>query len=115
MQTITLKATTDENGILRVELPVDVANTEYEVVVVFQAALPEQSQSNGSSAKIDTDHSYVVPDTIPPAGTPARLAYEAHMAGIRTNATFDLSETGDILNAEFADYLLNRMDGEDGA
>jgi hypothetical protein len=38
VQTIPLKLSSDENGILRVELPVDAADTEYEVVIVLQSS-----------------------------------------------------------------------------
>jgi hypothetical protein len=48
----------------------------------------------------------------PPVGS---LAYAAkvieEMGGIRTDGTLDASKADDILNEEFADYLLKRMRG----
>jgi hypothetical protein len=50
----------------------------------------------------------------PPVGS---LAYAAkiirEMGGIETSGTLDASKADDILNDEFADYLLKRMSGED--
>lgn len=50
----------------------------------------------------------------PPVGS---LAYAAkiirEMGGIETGGTLDASKADDILNDEFADYLLKRMSGED--
>ncbi len=96
MQTITLKATTDENGILRVELPVDVANTEYEVVVVFQ-----------------TNHVTQQLEDVPPDGTGARHAYEARRAGIQAPRLVDPRQAKDILHNEFADYLMDSIQRDD--
>jgi hypothetical protein len=52
----------------------------------------------------------------PPVGS---LAYAAkiirEMGGIRTSSSLDVMKADDILNEEFADYLLKRMRGEDAA
>lgn len=52
----------------------------------------------------------------PPVGS---LAYAAKIArergGIRTEHPVDAERADDILNEEFADYLLRRMRGEDGS
>jgi hypothetical protein len=52
----------------------------------------------------------------PPVGS---LAYAAkvirEMGGIRTGGTLDVTQADDILNEEFADYLLKRRRGEDAA
>jgi hypothetical protein len=50
----------------------------------------------------------------PPVGS---LAYAAkiirEMGGIETGGSLDATQADDILNNEFADYLLKRMRGED--
>ena len=47
------------------------------------------------------------------------LAYAAkiirEMGGIHTEGSLDVTKTDDILNEEFANYLLKRMSGEDAA
>jgi len=52
----------------------------------------------------------------PPIGS---LAYAAkilrEMGGIRTDGELDVTKADDILNEEFADYLLKRMSNEDGS
>ena len=52
----------------------------------------------------------------PPVGS---LAYAAkiirEMGGIHTEGSLDVTKADDILNEEFADYLLKRMSGEDAA
>lgn len=52
----------------------------------------------------------------PPVGS---LAYAAKiirkMGGIETGGSLDATQTDDILNNEFANYLLNRMRSEDDA
>jgi hypothetical protein len=52
----------------------------------------------------------------PPVGS---LAYAAkvirEMGGIRTGGSLDVMKADDILNEEFADYLLKRMRGEDAS
>ncbi|HML23113.1 MAG TPA: hypothetical protein PKD09_15780 [Aggregatilinea sp.] len=49
----------------------------------------------------------------PPVGSLAYAAKIAREANIRTENPIDASKADDILNEEFADYLLNRMRGED--
>lgn len=50
----------------------------------------------------------------PPVGS---LAYAAktirNMGGIHTGGSLDVTQADDVLNEEFADYLLNRMRGQD--
>ncbi|MBL8161333.1 MAG: hypothetical protein JNJ61_05050 [Anaerolineae bacterium] len=52
----------------------------------------------------------------PPIGS---LAYAAKVirehGGVRTEGTLDVTQADDILNAEFADYLLNRMKDSDAS
>lgn len=61
----------------------------------------------------------IVPDTeeadsdVPPLGTLARLAYEARKVGFESGETDTSERSREILEKEFADYLLRRM--EDGA
>lgn len=51
----------------------------------------------------------------PPVGSLAYAAKIAREANIRTGNPVDASHADDILNEEFADYLLNRMRGDDDA
>jgi hypothetical protein len=51
----------------------------------------------------------------PPVGSLAFAAKIAREANIRTGNPVDASRADDILNEEFADYLLKRMRGEDVA
>ena len=39
MQTITLKARADHNGVIRLEVPTDLADQEIEIVLVMQSAV----------------------------------------------------------------------------
>jgi hypothetical protein len=48
----------------------------------------------------------------PPVGSLAYAAKIAREANIRTGNPVDAARADDILNEEFADYLLNRMRGE---
>lgn len=58
---------------------------------------------------------YPVPivEETPPLGTLARLAYEARKVGFESGETDTSERSWEILEKEFADYLLRRMD--DGA
>jgi hypothetical protein len=49
----------------------------------------------------------------PPPGSLAYAAKMAREANIRTENPINADQADDILNAEFADYLLKRMRGED--
>lgn len=51
----------------------------------------------------------------PPVGSLAYAAKIAREANIRTGNPVDAARADDILNEEFADYLLNRMKGENAA
>jgi hypothetical protein len=51
----------------------------------------------------------------PPVGSLAYAAKIAREANIRTGNPVDAARADDILNEEFADYLLNRMRGEDAS
>lgn len=51
----------------------------------------------------------------PPVGSLAYAAKIAREANIRTNNPIDASRADDILNEEFADYLLKRMRGENAS
>jgi hypothetical protein len=51
----------------------------------------------------------------PPVGSLAYAAKVAREFDIRTANPLDVSRADDILNEEFADYLLKRMRGEDAA
>ena len=51
----------------------------------------------------------------PPVGSLAYAAKIAREFNIRTSNPVDASQADDILNEEFADYLLKRMRGEDAA
>jgi hypothetical protein len=99
MQTIIVRAKTDADSNLVVSLPTMTADTEYEIVVVMQPI---------------TETTHTDTDDVPPPGTGARLAYEAHRANIRTANPIDASKADDILNEEFADYLWNKMKPDDG-
>ena len=45
MQTVKLQSHVGEDGILRLELPLDVVNTDVELLIVFQPILPKQQSS----------------------------------------------------------------------
>ncbi len=50
----------------------------------------------------------------PPVGSLAYAAKIIHeMGGVETGGSLDVTQADDILNNEFADYLLNRMRSED--
>ena len=49
----------------------------------------------------------------PPEGSLARMAETAEQADIRTGNSVDPATTDDILNEEFANYLLKRMNSDD--
>jgi hypothetical protein len=51
----------------------------------------------------------------PPVGSLAYAAKIAREANIHTHNPVDASQADEILNTEFADYLLKRMRGEDAA
>jgi hypothetical protein len=55
---------------------------------------------------------------LPPEPPVGSLAYAAKIieeqGGVITGGTLDASRSDEILNEEFADYLLKRMNGEDG-
>jgi hypothetical protein len=99
MKTITLRVTADDDGVLTVAVPTGTANTEYEMVVVLQPTAPEIAEAGD----------------VPPPGTAARMLYEAQKANIHLGEGIDASLTDDILNDEFADYLLKGMPDNDAA
>ncbi|HVO69189.1 MAG TPA: hypothetical protein VMT24_04035 [Aggregatilineaceae bacterium] len=47
MQTITLKARADRDGMVKLEIPTDLANREVEIVLVLQPLDPETLDSMG--------------------------------------------------------------------
>lgn len=91
MKTYTLRVTPDENGNLVLEIPADSATKAHEVVIVVHPL--DDNQTHESE--------------IPPAGTGARMAFEAEKANITSEQPIDASKTDDILNRDFADYLFN--------
>ncbi|GEM_PF-5539975 len=99
MKTYTLQVRPDENGNLTVQIPADVESRLHEVVIVVHA-LEEKTT--------DTD------SEIPPAGTGARLAYEAERANIQipSDNILDGTQLDDMLNDEFGDYLMGRFEDE---
>jgi hypothetical protein len=45
MQSVKLQSRVGQDGILRLELPLDIVNTDVELFIVFQPILPEQQSS----------------------------------------------------------------------
>ena len=72
-------------------------------VEVLETLLHEHSMRVGAPSQIDT----------PPIGTLARLAYEAGKLGFHSGQTDTAERSREILQDEFADYLIRKMaDGE---
>ena len=94
MKTLTLRAKTDSEGRLTIEIPDGEENTEYEVVIVLQATTPVAESGTGEE------------NDLPPLGSPMRLLYEAQRANIQLERDIDSDEMRRILNDDFADHLL---------
>ncbi|NEO88164.1 MAG: hypothetical protein F6J87_28495 [Spirulina sp. SIO3F2] len=80
MQTQTLRAKVDANGILKLQLPATTANQELDIVIVFQSA-PEPTQAQSDPEKLGYSRKFL--DEIiggwqgEPLERPAQLPWEA--------------------------------------
>lgn len=74
------------------------------MVAHYQAVEMGESAPSAPEATPDADTNR----DVPPLGTLARLAYEADQWGFRSELTDSVERSREILETEFADYLLSK-------